>query len=174
MWVFRLNFAKGIQTIRCRYALSNEQLDIEVTPAGPDQVYFWIVNEGKSRVPLNEHALAQVGEDFYLEISRPGYKSKIIEIPWGQKLDQNFTVEPQPVSIGVEVFDGEKNSIATQLADYLSRNPRFSITNPGTLEERKDKIAEEKAFIEENPMIQEAIRTSLGVDLIISGLYERH
>jgi hypothetical protein len=151
--------------------LRSQRLAIDVTPSGPVQVYYWIVGDVKSRVPLSEQALAELGEDFYLEISRPGYETKVIRVPWGQESDTNFTMQPIPVRIGIEDFEGQKNSIATQLADYLTANSRFSVTDPSNLEKIKEKIAEDKDLLAKNPAAQIEVR-SLGVDLIVSGRNE--
>jgi hypothetical protein len=155
--------------------LRNERLDIEVTPAGSYEAYFWSITDGrKSRIAVTasgEQVLAELGEDFFLEISRPGYESQTVRVEWGQQLDQSFVVEPSPIRIGIEEFEGEDNFVATQLIDYLLADPRFTIKDPGTLEKLRAKIAEEKALIEKNPEVQIPIRTSLGVDLIISGRF---
>ena len=134
-------------------------------------MYYWTVGDVKSRVPLSEQALAELGEDFYLEISRLGYETKVIRVPWGEEYDKNLAIQPIPVAIGIEDFEGQKNSIAAQLADYLAANSRFSVTDPGNLEKMKEKIAEDKDLLANNPMAQIGVR-SLGVNLIVSGRYE--
>ena len=151
--------------------LTSGGLTIEVTPSGPDQVYFWTVDGGKLRVSLNEQALARLNKDFYLEIYRPGYERVVAQVPWGQALDENFTAQQQPIRIGIEEFEGAQNAVAVQLVDYLAPDVRLSITEPRTLVALRDKIAEENASLAENPLLQEGFRTSLGVDLIVSGRY---
>jgi len=155
--------------------LSKEELDIKTTPPGSVQVYFWVVEgEGKSRVSLavDQKALATIGKDFFLEISRPGYQAWMKQVTWNKALDEDFTLEPFPLGIGVEEFTGEKN-VGLWLANYLMSNPRFLIKDPSTLQNLKERIAEEKAAIARNPQIQLQYRTSLGVDVIISGHYEK-
>lgn len=149
--------------------LNSERLKVEVTPSGPYQMYFWIVNGGKSRVPFNEQAAFQLGKDFDLEISRPGYESKVIRVKWGRNLRRTFTVQPLPIRIAIEEFERERDSIASQLMDFLTSNSRFSITDPGTLKMLKEEIAKNKALLAESPGLQQGYQTSLGIDLIVSG-----
>jgi hypothetical protein len=151
--------------------LRSEMLTIDVTPSGPVQVYYWTVGDVKSRVLLSKQALAELGEDFYLEISRLGYETWVKQVPWGQEYDKNLTIQSIPVRIGIENFEGQKNSIAAQLADYLAANSRFSVTDPSNLEKIKEKIAEDKDSLAKNPAAQIGVR-SLGVNLIVSGRYE--
>jgi hypothetical protein len=151
--------------------LRTEKLEIDMEPSGQVQVYYWIVGDEKSRVPLSEQAIAELDKDFYLEISRLGYATKVLQVTWGQEFNASFTVQPIPVRVGIEEFEGEKNSIAAQLADYLSADPRFLITDPSNLEMIKEKIAEEKELLATNPGAQIEFR-SLGLDLIISGRKE--
>jgi hypothetical protein len=150
--------------------LNTENMDIQVTPPGPFKEYVYSVEQGnKSRIPLDQQALAQYGKDLMLEISRPGYDFKIIPVKWGEALDEDYLLKPSKVRIGIEEFAGEKNLIAIGLMDYLAKNSRLLITDPHSLKALQDKIAQEKEAIARNPWIQEPIRTVLGMDFIISG-----
>jgi len=154
--------------------LSKEEVTVETTPTVPIQLYFWVVEEGgKSRVSLKQkQALANLGKDFFLEISLSGYGTWGKQVTWNKAVDEDFTLEPLPLGIGVEEFTGEKN-VGLWLANYLSSNPRFLIKDPSTLQNLKERIAAEKAAIARNPQLQLEYRTSLGVDVIISGHYAK-
>jgi len=154
--------------------LSKEEVTVETTPTVPMQLYFWVVEEGgKSRVSLKQkQALADLGKDFFLEISLAGYGTWGKQVTWNKAVDEDFTLEPLPLGIGVEEFTGEKN-VGLWLANYLSSNPRFLIKDPSTLQNLKERIAAEKAAIARNPQLQLEYRTSLGVDVIISGHYAK-
>lgn len=157
--------------------LNQENLDIKMTPQGSYEVYSYMVHEdrkSRTRIPIEKNTLKYLGKDFFLEIKRPGYSPEILTVRWGNVLDKNFTLQPIKVSIGIEEFTGESNSVATRLMHYLVQNPRFTIKEPSTLNRLREKIEEEQAFIAENPQIQTSIRTSLGVDLIISGHYGKN
>ena len=157
--------------------LSQENLDIQMTPQGSYGVYYsYVLDErGKIRVHyIDKNSLKNLGKDFSLHIKRPGYSTETLTVKWGNMLYKNFTLQPKKVSIGIEEFTGENNSVATWLMNYLIQNPRFTIKDPSTLDRLREEIEEEKFFIAENPSIQEDIITSLGVDLIISGHYEKN
>jgi hypothetical protein len=154
--------------------LSKEELAVKTTPTVPIQLYFWVVEEGeKSRASLQQkQALANLGKDFFLEVSLSGYGTWMKRVTWNKELDEDFTLEPLPLGIGVEEFTGEKN-VGLWLANYLTSNPRFLVKDPSTLKALQEKIAEDEAAIARNPQIQLEYRTSLGVDVIISGHYEK-
>lgn len=155
--------------------LNQENPDIKMTPQGSYEVYFYMVHEGrKVRTPIEKNTLKYLGKDFFLEIKRPGYSPEILTVRWGNVLDKNFTLQPIKVSIGIEEFTGESNSVATRLMDYLIDNPQFTIKDPSTLNRLREEIEEEQAILAEYPWIQESIISSLGVDLIISGQYEKN
>ena len=153
--------------------LSADRLRIEMDPPGPYQTYFWVVEDGsKSRVPLDNEALARFEKDFELEIVRPGYGSTSIPIAWGEALDERFEMEPVRLGIGFEAFGGDENGVATRLADELSGDPRLLVRDSATLQALRERIEQEAELMGRNPMIQMGIRTSLGVDLIVTGHYE--
>ena len=159
--------------------LSQENLDIQMTPQGPYNVYYYIVDvdkgqKGRINIPIDRNTLKNLGKDFYLEIQRPGYYTETLSVKWGNILDKNFSLQPTTVSIGIEEFTGENNSVATWLSNYFIQNPHFTIKDPSTLNHLREIIEEDEALFAENPMIQVPIRTSLGVDWIISGHYEKN
>lgn len=156
--------------------LSKEHVEIQVNPPGPLQEYFWVVANGgiKSRNLVADQALRAVGQDFWLELIRPGYEVQPIQVTWKQMLDQDLTLHPVPVGVGIEEFGGDKNSIATELANYLVANPRFSIKDPNALTVLMDEINRAATEQARNPASQVPRRTALGLDLIISGSYQAH
>jgi hypothetical protein len=95
----------------------------------------------------------------------------VVQVVWGQEKSATFTAMQSPLRIGIEEFEGKESSVAAQLANYLTANPRLSITDPTNLEIIKKKIAEEKELLADNPEAQIEIR-SLGVDVIITGRIE--
>ncbi len=159
--------------VRVPADLSAEQLSIEVTPAVPFQVYFWDVVAGlKYRTPVLMEAgsaLANLNRDFDLEIHPVGYATGTVHVPWGQPVEQDLVLAPRPVPIAVENFSGEQNSYAVDVANYLAINSRFSIKDPAALQQLRDQIATEEAYIAANPQVQVSVRTSLGIDLLITG-----
>jgi hypothetical protein len=153
--------------------LSKDKLLIQTNPKLPVQTYFSVVEaNSKSRVPLDQEALSTLGRDFWLEANAPGYTTWSKHLNWSEDLDQDFILDPIPVSVGVEDFDGNSNSAAMWLTNYLSSYPRLEIKDPKTLEVLRGKIEKEKELLARNPMVQSSIRDSLGVDLVISGKYE--
>jgi hypothetical protein len=157
--------------------LSNENLNIQMLPPIPYQIYFSVVaGPGKSRIPVanqGDQALARINQDFDLEITPIGYTIQTIHVTWGQPLDEDLVLESRPVAIAVEEFTGGQNSYATRVANYLTTNPRFAIKDPGALNQLRQQIATEQAYIAANPVSQTSIRTSLGVDLIVIGALEK-
>lgn len=159
--------------------LNQENMDIKMTPQGQGsyEVYLYMVHEGikgRIRTPIEKNTLKNLGKDFFLEIKRPGYSPEILTVRWGKVLDKNFTLQPTKVSIGIEEFTGESNSVATRLKHYLVQNPQLRIKDPSTLKMLREKIKENQALLAEYPAIQMSFRTSLGVDWIISGQYEKN
>ena len=133
----------------------------------------------KNRIPISmasgeKLVLPQLEKDFYLEIERPGYETQVISVVWGQELNRSFSVRKNSIKFGIEKFDGDKNTIDTQLAGYLfSAKEDSSLYVVGnTLEALKEQLEESNKFIEEHPEIQREYRTSLGLDFIISGSYD--
>jgi hypothetical protein len=157
--------------------LSKEKLNIQMVPPIPYHLYFSVVQGGfKSREPVaieGDQAIANLKQDFDLEINPVGYTIETVHVTWGQPLDKNLTLEPRQVGIAIEEFTGERNSVATRLVNYLTTNTPFAIKDPSALKQLRDQIATEQAFIAANPAAQISIRTSLGVDLIITGTLEK-
>jgi len=153
---------------------SREKVEVQATPPGQVEVYFYVSGGGgKSRVRLDEQALAALGKDFDLEVSRPGYGTRVVRVTWGQALDETLTLQPGAVSVGIQEFGGEKNTLATWLANSLAAQQRIAVKDPQTLQALRAKIDRERAEIARNPAMQMPIRTSLGIDLIVTGTYEK-
>ncbi|MDR7486489.1 MAG: hypothetical protein QN187_14315 [Armatimonadota bacterium] len=151
-----------------------DKVEVEATPPGPVDAYFSVTGSGgKARVRLDEQALAALGRDFDLEISRPGYTTRVVRVTWGQALDVTLTLEPRAVGVGVQESGGEKNTLATWLADVLAAERRIAVKDPQTLEALRARIERERAGIARNPAMQVSIPTSLGIDLIVTGTYEK-
>jgi hypothetical protein len=131
--------------------LNQENMDIKMTPQGSYEVYLYMVHEGikgRIHIPIEKNTLKNLGKDFFLEIKRPGYSPEILTVRWGNVLDKNFTLQPIKVSIGIEEFTGESNSVATRLMDYLIDNPQFTIKDPSTLNRLREEIKEGQAFLQ--------------------------
>ena len=61
--------------------LSQENLDIQMTPQGSYKVYFYMLDEDEGQkirvpIPIDRNTLKNSSKDFYLEIQRPGYSTK--------------------------------------------------------------------------------------------------
>lgn len=154
--------------------LSRDHVQIEMTPTGLFQAYISAVQGGrKSRIPLDSAFLAEWGRNFHLEIQRPGYQAKVVRVRWGEELDENFVLEPKPVAIGIRGFEGDANAIATSLSNRLASNRRFLIKDPAALQALQEELKKERELIAANPAAQVAIRTSLGLDVIVTGRYEK-
>ena len=126
---------------------------------------------GKERNYLGDHGRADTTGDFTVEVILPGYRAQTFTIQHGEALDQDFTLDPQPLSVAVEEFIGNA-TVADWLSSYLGANPRLSITTPEQLQALLKMLADQKAYIESNPMAQVGVRTALGVDLIVGGSYD--
>jgi hypothetical protein len=153
--------------------LQNERIAVEMNPAGAHQLYLYLVEAtGKARVDLDPQTVASMGKDFYIELHRPGYQTLVEKVTWGQALDTEFSLAPKKVAVGIDGFTGAGNGIAVLLATLLSSDDRLAIKDPATLETLRQRIREEKEVLAANPMAQMGIRTSLGVDYIITGYYD--
>jgi hypothetical protein len=160
--------------VRVPKDLSQDEVQIEMSPPGLFHAYVHAIQGGhKSRIPLDSAFLASWGKDFHLEIQRPGYEAKILRVAWNQELGESFVLEPKPVAIGIKEFDGDSNAIATGLSNYLANNRRFSIKDPVALKALQEELQKERQLIAANPAAQIAIRTSLGLDVIITGRYAK-
>ncbi|HEX9988560.1 MAG TPA: hypothetical protein VGE45_08800 [Chloroflexia bacterium] len=162
--------------IRIPADLAKEEIQVTMTPDGPYDVYVTqVTNAGKVRWLLETVDLAQVGGDFELEIRRPGYEVKSISVSRQQQQprEQILTLKPVPVGVGFEKFEGTDNSVHVGLINYFTTRSRFTVKDPTTLERLRAKIEQEKAEIAMNPFIQQGIRTTLGVDFLISGTFEQ-
>lgn len=160
--------------VRVPADLRTGKITLNASPSGPLNTYVYMTEEGrKSRVPLDEQVLTAFGRDFVLELQRPGYETRSIPVSWNQLLDEDFTLKPLPIRIGIEELADEENPLTTWLIDYLTSNSRFSVKDPDTLKALQKKIKEEGEAIARNPAIQAGYRTSLGIDLIISCRYEK-
>lgn len=149
------------------------KVDVQATPPGPLDVNFWLVDGAKLRAPVDPGALAGLNKDFQIEIGRPGYRAHILRVTWHQAMEARFILRPHEVSIGIEEFSGDDHSLAIWLSNYLAKNPRFAIKDPTTLKALRDRIADESRLIASNPVVQTSIRTTLGLDLIIAGSFNR-
>lgn len=151
---------------------------IKITSSEVINKYFWMVGEnGKSsQIPFNANDHIDLNKNFTIVINKPGYITVQIPITPGHIFDKNFTLvtEPKGIIVGIEEFTGERNSVAAQLADYMSHDPRFSVKDPGTLEELKNEIERNKEIIKDYPAIQENLRETLGIDFIISGNIDKN
>ena len=153
--------------------LATGQVNLQSAPTVPYQIYI-VDTQGGSKVRLpagntTSPALGSMQGDFKLEISVVGYSDQTLPVTPGQRLQRDLILEPEPVALAFEDFSGADNSYATQIANYIATNQRFSIKQPDALKVLRDKIATEQAYMAANPMVQNSVRTSLGVDLIISG-----
>lgn len=156
--------------VRVPKDLRREEVQIEMTPPGAFRAYIQAVRGGqKSRIVLNSDFLASWEKDFHLEIQRPGYEPKIVPVVWNQEAATTLELQPKPVAIGIREFDGEPNSVATALSHHLAANPRFSIKDPAALKALHEELKKERELIAAHPAAQMAIRTSLGLDIIITG-----
>jgi hypothetical protein len=168
--------------------LNRENLEIKTNPTVPLKKYFWIVEHdqnssisaSKARIPMDkisesEESLKNLDKDFYIEITSPGYESETTHVNWSEGQDKNITLRPISLKIGIDEFKGDNGSVVAWLKGYLLSNSRLSleIKDPSTLKELREKIEENRAFIAAHPNIQSNFRTSLGIDLIISGNYEK-
>ncbi|MGH8727195.1 MAG: toll/interleukin-1 receptor domain-containing protein [Burkholderiales bacterium] len=154
--------------------LSRDHVQIEMTPPGSFNAYISAVQGGqKSRIPLDSAFLAEWSKNFHLEIERPGYQAKVVRVTWGEEINDNFVLEPKAVAIGIREFQGVANAIATSLSNRLAANRRFLIKDPEALQALQDELKKEREFIAANPAAQRAIRTSLGLDVIVTGRYEK-
>jgi hypothetical protein len=155
--------------------LRHGHVEVDATPAGgpPVQLSFWQVVAGeKSRVSVDPQDLAGVNGNFWLEVSLPGLETRAIELNRGHALDTTFALAPRAVAIGVEEFSGDANAVGARLADLLTPNPRLTIKDPISLAELRQEIARNKALLARSPMVQMALRTSLGLSLLVSGRYD--
>jgi hypothetical protein len=152
--------------------LTEECIDVQMSPQGESKLYTYFRGPNKSRIPFDCQSIKNYGKDFYLEIGRPGYQVQIINVKWGQTLDETINLLPIPVSIGVEEFSGKENSFSALLIDFLAPNNRLSIKDPSTLKALEEEIARNKELLGTVAPVQAPIRTSLGLDIIISGILE--
>ncbi len=176
-----------VQQISSKYDLSGQPLqghlhvpadprteDITVKTASgkPVTAYYWETYAGgKERNYLGDRGRADTTSDFTVEVTVPGYRAQTFTIQHGAALDQDFTLDPQPLSVAVEDFAGD-NTTAGWLSSYLGANPRLSITTPDQLQALLKQLADKKAYIASHPMAQTDVRAALGVDLIVGGSYD--
>ncbi len=167
--------ATGVQLhIHVPANLGKDKIVVQTKPEIPLQVYFDRTEAGhKSRLPLDQEALSTLGKDYWMEVDAPGYDRWTRHFNWSEGLDQNIKLDSIPISIGIEEFDGSNNSAAAWLVNYLSSYPKLKIKDPNALQILRAEIEKEKEFFSTNPTAQESLRTTLGVDLIISGKYEK-
>jgi hypothetical protein len=162
--------------VRVPADLSNGRIELEATPPVAVDKHLVIVSgTGKARVrtTLSDETVRNLGRDFLLEIQPRGFVATQIRVKWGKALDKEVTVTPSAVRIGVEKVSGGPGYLPAKLIEHLSKQPRFQIQSPKSLERLRKSIAEKMAMMARNPAIQMALRTDLGVDYIISGSYDR-
>jgi hypothetical protein len=163
--------------VRIPADLKRDAPDIQASPPGPLQVYLHVIDGGsKARVSMvmDQGTLAALERDFDIEIGRPGFEDKRLHVTWGQSLDQSITLRPQGLSVGVQEFGGDRNLLATSVADSLASNERLIVKDPQELQALQTEIQRDRELIARNPAVQQPLRTSLGIDLLITGTYEAH
>jgi hypothetical protein len=97
----------------------------------------------------------------------------VLRIPWGRVFEERFTLQPRRIGVGIQEFSGEKNTFAVWLSDYLQNKRRLSVKDPQALQALQEKLNQERAALAANPRMQRPLRTSLGLDVIVTGTYER-
>lgn len=168
----RFDLDRPTATVRLRVPADPGAETISVEAVPPAAVSLSLVEQGaKVRLPLDRAVLARFGRDFDLEIAVPGYGAVIRRIVWGRAADESFTMEPTPVRIGIERFEGDP-SLAVRLADALAGERRLALKPPATLARLRREIADQRAAIAAAPYIQTALRTALGLDVLVSGEYQ--
>jgi hypothetical protein len=132
---------------------------------------------GKARIPIsepspqsekvqlvNERALEALHSDFYLEIDVPSFWPWSEYINWSLGFEERTILETIPLSVNVQKFVGENNSIDARLRSYLSQDRRFSIEEPGNYELPSFPL----------PVVtQVALLPTQGSDVVIRGYYEK-
>ena len=154
---------------------SSDKVNIQFSQSIPyDATIYLVGGSQKSRIPLDESVLVNLGEDFIIEIHPIGYEAKTINVNWGQEFNQTVSFAVKKVSIGIEKFTGTENILDVKIINLLFSANQFSIKGPEALKTLQEKIKEERQNIALNPMAQTSIRNSLEVDYIISGILEKH
>jgi len=140
------------------------------------QTHLYVVKgTGKARVvsDLNHEALGLLEDDFVIEIGAIGYSSVPVEVEWGKAVQKTVDLRATRVNLAVENFSGHDNTVGPRLAHMLAQDPRISILGPDALDRLREEIAEIRKNVGFNPAIQMPLRDSLGVDFIVSGVYQR-
>ncbi|MBW1963208.1 MAG: hypothetical protein JRJ04_17350 [Deltaproteobacteria bacterium] len=155
--------------------LSDEKISVKTTPKTHLEMFLYIIQgsaKARARTRLNEHDLENLGKDFYIELNKTGYSPALIKVKWGEALSRHLTLTPNLIRIGIERFSGKDNLFAEKLTELLSAESRFQIMNPATLTALRKEIRDNRNIIASQPMVQMKLRTSLGLDFIISGTYQ--
>jgi pimeloyl-ACP methyl ester carboxylesterase len=168
----RFDLARPAATVRLRVPADpgRDRIEIETVPRAA--VSLWIVEpRRKLRLPFDPSAVASLGRDFDLEIAIPGYGTQVRRIVWGRSTDESFTIPPTPLQVGIEKIEGD-SSLAVRLADALAGERRVVLKPPASLARLRQEIADSRAALARDPGMQMALRTSLGLDVLISGTRE--
>ena len=107
-----------------------------------------------------------------MEINVPGYAGVVRRVTWGRPFDEAFALTPTPLQVGVEEFAGD-TALATRLAERLGRHPRLQIKPPAVLADLRREIQANRELLARSPAVQMALRRSLGLDVLVSGRYDR-
>jgi hypothetical protein len=155
--------------------LTTEKPIIQRIPDGKMDVLLWDVRgSAKSRLPLTWEALKDMQTPFQLEVRIPGSGTTVIEVTPGTALTKEMDLgsevpAPAPVNVGVEKFSGLDDGITERVCSQLSSNPLIKILNPDMLEAVRKQIEAQKEMIRSHPMAQMSLRSSYGIEYIISG-----
>jgi len=124
-------------------------------------------------VLLDNRDLGHLGKNFDLEVRRFGYTAISLPVTWGKEVDTGIDLSSETINIGIENPNAVEASPAVdRLEGDLSRDSRFLVKDPQTLEALRETIKQEAAELAKSP-IQMGIRTSLGVDLIVIVSYSK-
>jgi hypothetical protein len=153
---------------------ANDKITFE--PATSFDLYLVVIaGGGKARVRLPSLSLPpSLSGELYIEVSRAGYETQMIQVVRGQSQDKTLDLKPVKVQVGVEEFQGEPNSIASWLVNYLAKDTTLEVKDPNSLHELQEEIHGNQALLAKNPGIQQALRTELGLNFIIGGSYEKY
>ena len=144
-------------------------------PVGLDTYLYIVGDTGKVRVrsDLNSESLALLEGEFVVEIGAVGYSSVPVRVRKGESLERTVRLRPLPVKLAIEDVTGPENDIARRVTSALAQHAGIKVFGPEALARLREEIAESRAAIGVNRTAQIAIRDSLGVDYIMSGVYER-
>lgn len=155
--------------------LKSEDIQFSTEPQVELETYINVASGGsksRTRIPLTRKFLGEREGEFTIEFTKVGYRSVPVKINPGEEKNKSFSLKPKKITVAVERFKNGKQNTAERLSRKLAKYRQLKVTKPDALETLRREIAHANEMGAGNIAIQSAMRSSLGVDFIISGAVE--